>query len=202
MVSPAVLRGAPQSSYPTARRSARIPMLGLSVRPSCAARGRGEQREDQQRKHRPPRERACPVAQPIERVIVCPLRLWGPLRGFVSNRIEGIQLRHRPGHCRSHAARRGDSRLFAPGHWRLRHLVLPVSNFERLTGAQWPFPVIPLPIGISFYTFTQIAFLADTFRGAATNCARRIIFRSWPILLSRAARGAKRSWRRATGSRK
>jgi hypothetical protein len=57
-------------------------MLGLSVRPSCAARGRGEQREDQQRKHRPPRERACPVAQPIERVIVCPLRLWGPLRGL------------------------------------------------------------------------------------------------------------------------
>jgi D-alanyl-lipoteichoic acid acyltransferase DltB (MBOAT superfamily) len=52
--------------------------------------------------------------------------------------------------------------------------------------AQWPIPAIPLPIGISVCTFTQIAFPADTFRGAATNCARRIIFRSWPFFAHRA----------------
>src|SRR5262249_3665387 len=30
-------------------------------------------------------------------------------------------------------------------------------------------PAVALPIGISFYTFTQIAFLVDTFRGTATT---------------------------------
>jgi alginate O-acetyltransferase complex protein AlgI len=44
-----------------------------------------------------------------------------------------------------------------------------MTNFDQLTGAQWPIPVIALPIGISFYTFTQIAFLVDTFRGAAAT---------------------------------
>jgi alginate O-acetyltransferase complex protein AlgI len=40
---------------------------------------------------------------------------------------------------------------------------------DHLTVAQWPIPVIALPIGIFFYTFTQIAFLVDTFRGAAAT---------------------------------
>src|SRR5262249_25329472 len=44
-----------------------------------------------------------------------------------------------------------------------------MTNFDQLTGAQWPIPVIALPIGISFYTFTQIAFLVDTFHGAAAT---------------------------------
>jgi D-alanyl-lipoteichoic acid acyltransferase DltB (MBOAT superfamily) len=44
-----------------------------------------------------------------------------------------------------------------------------VTNLDQLTGAQWPIPVIALPIGISFYTFTQIAFLVDTFRGTAAT---------------------------------
>src|SRR5262249_33935313 len=44
-----------------------------------------------------------------------------------------------------------------------------VMNLDRLTGAQWPIPVIALPVGISFYTFTQIAFLVDTFRGVAAT---------------------------------
>src|SRR5262249_59736441 len=42
-----------------------------------------------------------------------------------------------------------------------------MTNLDQLAGAQWPIPVIALPIGISFYTFTQIAFLVDTFRGGA-----------------------------------
>ena len=36
-----------------------------------------------------------------------------------------------------------------------------------LTSLPVPHPNIPLPIGISFYTFTQIAFLVDVYRGAA-----------------------------------
>ena len=44
-----------------------------------------------------------------------------------------------------------------------------MTNLDQLTGAQWPIPVIALPIGISFYTFTQIAFLVDTFRGAEST---------------------------------
>jgi hypothetical protein len=44
-----------------------------------------------------------------------------------------------------------------------------MTNFDQVTGAQWPIPVIVLPIGISFYTFTQIAFLVDTFRGAEST---------------------------------
>src|ERR1700730_7700316 len=35
-----------------------------------------------------------------------------------------------------------------------------VANLDQLTGAQWAIPVVALPVGISFYTFTQIAFLA------------------------------------------
>ena len=44
-----------------------------------------------------------------------------------------------------------------------------MTNLDQLTGAQWPVPVIVLPTGISFYTFTQIAFLVDTFRGGAAT---------------------------------
>jgi alginate O-acetyltransferase complex protein AlgI len=44
-----------------------------------------------------------------------------------------------------------------------------MTNLDLLTGAQWPIPVIALPIGISFYMFTQIAFLVDTFRGTAAT---------------------------------
>ena len=44
-----------------------------------------------------------------------------------------------------------------------------MTNLDQLAGAQWPIPVIALPIGISFYTFTQIAFLVDTFRGAEST---------------------------------
>jgi alginate O-acetyltransferase complex protein AlgI len=45
-----------------------------------------------------------------------------------------------------------------------------VTNFNELFGAKIALDDIVLPIGISFYTFTQIAFLADAARGlAATN---------------------------------
>src|SRR5882762_10445219 len=43
-----------------------------------------------------------------------------------------------------------------------------VSNLNYV-GASLPLPHIVLPLGISFFTFTQIAFLADAYRGKAAE---------------------------------
>ncbi len=40
-----------------------------------------------------------------------------------------------------------------------------VAQLDRALGAHWYVASIVLPIGISFYTFTQIAYLVDAFRG-------------------------------------
>lgn len=42
-----------------------------------------------------------------------------------------------------------------------------IANLDAITGAAAVIPHIVLPLGISFFTFTQIAFLADTRRGIA-----------------------------------
>ena len=42
-----------------------------------------------------------------------------------------------------------------------------VSNINLLSGDQWTLPAIVLPLGISFFTFTQIAFLVDSYRNIA-----------------------------------
>jgi len=40
-----------------------------------------------------------------------------------------------------------------------------VNNVNALTGSAWTFAQVILPLGISFFTFTQIAFLVDTYQG-------------------------------------
>ena len=40
-----------------------------------------------------------------------------------------------------------------------------VANVDGLTGIDWHIGAIALPIGISFFTFTQVAFLVDCYRG-------------------------------------
>lgn len=40
-----------------------------------------------------------------------------------------------------------------------------IGNVNAATGTDWPLPHLLLPIGISFYTFTQIAFLVDAWAG-------------------------------------
>jgi len=40
-----------------------------------------------------------------------------------------------------------------------------VDNLNHLTGSTWTFAQVVLPLGISFFTFTQIAFLVDTYQG-------------------------------------
>lgn len=46
-----------------------------------------------------------------------------------------------------------------------------VRNLNPVLGLDWAVPAIALPIGISFYTFTQIAFLVDTCRERSTAYA-------------------------------
>lgn len=40
-----------------------------------------------------------------------------------------------------------------------------ISNINGIAGADWSLSSIILPLGISFFTFTQIAFLVDTYQG-------------------------------------
>jgi len=40
-----------------------------------------------------------------------------------------------------------------------------VDNLNHLTGSAWTLANVVLPLGISFFTFTQIAFLVDTYQG-------------------------------------
>ena len=42
-----------------------------------------------------------------------------------------------------------------------------VDNVDALLGLDWQIAAVILPLGISFFTFTQIAFLADTYQGKA-----------------------------------
>jgi len=53
-----------------------------------------------------------------------------------------------------------------------------VSNFETLSGLHFDLPKIVLPIGISFFTFTQIAYLVDTYQGKVreTNPIHYLLF--------------------------
>jgi alginate O-acetyltransferase complex protein AlgI len=44
-----------------------------------------------------------------------------------------------------------------------------VENMNALAGTQWPRPGITLPIGISFFTFTQTAYLVDVYRHGPTR---------------------------------
>lgn len=44
-----------------------------------------------------------------------------------------------------------------------------ISTSNAIAGSDWPILGIVLPIGISFFTFTQIAFLADAYAGKVTE---------------------------------
>ena len=48
-----------------------------------------------------------------------------------------------------------------------KYAIFFVANAQRLIGHVGPLPEIVLPLGISFFTFTQIAFLVDAHRGLA-----------------------------------
>jgi len=56
-----------------------------------------------------------------------------------------------------------------------------LANLQALTGHAGPLPDIVLPLGISFFTFTQIAFLVDAQRGLAReyNFTHYTLFVTW-----------------------
>ena len=49
------------------------------------------------------------------------------------------------------------------GYYKYANFV--IHNINELTGSSWNLGEIVLPLGISFFTFTQIAFLVDAYRG-------------------------------------
>ena len=53
--------------------------------------------------------------------------------------------------------------LIALGYW--KYLDLAIDSVNTLAGTAWPLQHLVLPIGISFFTFTQIAYLVDVHRG-------------------------------------
>jgi D-alanyl-lipoteichoic acid acyltransferase DltB (MBOAT superfamily) len=55
--------------------------------------------------------------------------------------------------------------LLLLGYFKYARLM--IETFDWATGLTVPIPSIELPIGISFFTFTQIAFLVDAYRGEA-----------------------------------
>lgn len=58
-----------------------------------------------------------------------------------------------------------------------KYTIFSVSTINEITSTAWKIPDIVLPIGISFYTFTQIAYLVDCYRGYAH------IYRFWDYVL-------------------
>jgi len=62
-----------------------------------------------------------------------------------------------------------------------KYAVFFVSNLQTLVGHSGPLPDIVLPLGISFFTFTQIAFLVDAYRGLAREYSftHYTLFVSW-----------------------
>ena len=51
-----------------------------------------------------------------------------------------------------------------------------IANFSVLTGTAIPFPEIPMPIGISFYTFQVITYIADLYRGKFKKQRNPLLF--------------------------
>jgi D-alanyl-lipoteichoic acid acyltransferase DltB (MBOAT superfamily) len=53
-----------------------------------------------------------------------------------------------------------------------------VSTASTLLGQEWTVPSIVLPLGISFFTFTQLAYLVDTYQGKVkeSNYLRYVLF--------------------------
>jgi len=99
---------------------------------------------------------------------------WNP--AYVSLLVASILFNFAIGTAISQEHRRGSQRrsnwlLFAGvagdlallGYYKYANFF--VSNADRLLGADWQVGTIILPLGISFFTFTQIAFLVDAHRG-------------------------------------
>lgn len=69
--------------------------------------------------------------------------------------------------------------LLLLGYYKYTNFI--VANVAAMTGLSWTIDQIVLPLGISFFTFTQIAFLVDAKRGRHANSTPFITRCSSPI---------------------
>ena len=103
------------------------------------------------------------------------------LSSIVFNFVVGHALERREADARTDATAPGSVASSAPGRGLLacgivanlallgyfKYADFFVANADALFGTQWLLPHVLLPLGISFFTFTQIAYLVDARRGLA-----------------------------------
>ena len=94
-----------------------------------------------------------------------PIYLWLLLISIALNYYFGLKIAHATIHRRSWLAFAVTANLAALCYYKYANFF--VTNVDALFGLDWQIAVVVLPLGISFFTFTQIAFLADTYQGKA-----------------------------------
>jgi alginate O-acetyltransferase complex protein AlgI len=94
-----------------------------------------------------------------------PIYLWLLLGSIVLNYCFGLKIAHATVHRRAWLALAVTANLAALCYYKYANFF--VTNVDALFGLDWQIATIVLPLGISFFTFTQIAFIADTYQGKA-----------------------------------
>lgn len=111
---------------------------------------------------------------------------WNPK--FVSLLLASIVFNYGAGYLIGQAKKKGRSKKLLVGSIVANLVLLGIfkyANFFIATanemGGQWRLLDIVLPLGISFFTFTQIAFLVDVYRGIAReyNFIHYLLFVTW-----------------------
>ena len=105
-----------------------------------------------------------------------PIYLWLLLISIALNYYFGLRIGQAKHHRQGWFAFAVTANLAALCYFKYANFF--VSNVDALFGLDWQIAVIVLPLGISFFTFTQIAFLADTYQGKAKeyNFVHYILF--------------------------
>lgn len=94
-----------------------------------------------------------------------PVYVWLLLASIVCNYFLGLRIAHATSHKRTWLIVAMTANLLALCYFKYANFF--VDNVETLLGFDWQMANVVLPLGISFFTFTQIAFLADTYQGKA-----------------------------------
>jgi alginate O-acetyltransferase complex protein AlgI len=89
------------------------------------------------------------------------------LTSIVANFLIGRIISRHPGASHTLLLAGVTLNLAALGYFKYANFVM--ANLTALVGGSWHTADIPLPIGISFFTFTQIAYLVDAYQGKANE---------------------------------
>ena len=95
-----------------------------------------------------------------------PLLVASVAFNFLSGRLIA-RSRPRPRHQRAVVAAAITANLLLLGYFKYADFL--IANWNALSGQHAELLHVVLPLGISFFTFTQIAFLVDTYKGIATE---------------------------------